>query len=71
MGSFSKDEAEKTKNKLKEMGYRNFYHLTINRYNNKFLNKLKKAFSKSAYLVEFDKCEKFNGMNVASINKLV
>lgn len=69
--AFSKDEAEKTKALLMEMGYSNFYHLTTKKYQSRLLNKLIKSFTNAAYLVEFDQCTQFDGMNVASVGKLM
>jgi hypothetical protein len=48
------------------MGYRNFYHLTTNRFENKYMNKLANSFGKSVYLLPLDHCKRFDGMNVAS-----
>jgi FkbM family methyltransferase len=69
--AFSKDEAEKTKALLMEMGYSNFYHLTTRKYQSRLLNKLIKSFTNAAYLVEFDQCTQFDGMNVASVQQLM
>jgi len=69
--AFSKDEAEKTKALLMEMGYSNFYHLTTKKYQSRLLNKLIKSFTNAAYLVEFDQCTQFDGMNVASVQQLM
>jgi FkbM family methyltransferase len=69
--AFSKDEAEKTKALLMEMGYSNFYHLTTKKYQSRLLNKLIKSFTNAAYLVEFEQCTQFDGMNVASVAKLM
>ena len=68
--AFSRGEANKTKVILEQMGYKNFYHITPNRFNNKFLNKLWKSISKATYLVKMEQCQKFDGMNVASIREL-
>jgi FkbM family methyltransferase len=69
--AFSKDEAEKTKALLMEMGYSNFYHLTTKKYQSRLLNKLIKSFTNAAYLVELDQCTNFDGMNVASVKQLI
>jgi FkbM family methyltransferase len=69
--AFSKDEAEKTKALLMEMGYSNFYHLTTKKYQSRLLNMLIKSFTNAAYLVEFEQCTQFDGMNVASVAKLM
>lgn len=69
--AFSKEDADKTKFLLSEMGYQNFYHLTTNKYRSPFLNKMVKSFSGATYLVEMDKCLRFDGMNVAAINALI
>jgi len=69
--AFSKDEAEKTKALLMEMGYSNFYHLTTKKYQSRLLNKLIKSFTNAAYLVELDECTQFDGMNVASVKRLM
>jgi FkbM family methyltransferase len=69
--AFSKEEAEKTKTLLMEMGYSNFYHLTTKKYQNRLLNKLIKSFTNAAYLVHLDQCTQFDGMNVASVGKLM
>jgi FkbM family methyltransferase len=69
--AFSKDEAEKTKALLMEMGYSNFYHLTTKKYQSRLLNKLIKSFTNAAYLVEFEQCTQFDGRNVASVAKLM
>jgi FkbM family methyltransferase len=69
--AFSKDEAEKTKSLLMEMGYSNFYHLTTKKYHSRLLNKLIKSFTNAAYLVELDQCTQFDGMNVASVQQLI
>jgi len=69
--AFSKEEAEKTKALLMELGYSNFYHLTTKKYQSRLLNKLIKSFTNAAYLVEFDQCTQFDGMNVASVGKLM
>lgn len=68
--AFSRNDANKTKVLLEQMGYKNFYHITPNKFSNRLLNKLWKSISKATYLVEMDKCQKFDGMNVASINEL-
>jgi len=68
--AFSKQEANKTKVLLEEMGYKYFYHLTPNKFGNKILNKLNRASSRAAYIVDFGVCEIFDGMNVASNVKL-
>jgi FkbM family methyltransferase len=68
--AFSKHEANKTKHILEEMGYKYFYHLTPNKFGNKFINKLLRAISKATYIEDFDECEIFDGMNVASNIKL-
>ena len=68
--AFSRNEANKTKVLLEQMGYKNFYHITPNKFSNRLLNKLWKSISKATYLVKMDKCQKFDGMNVASINEL-
>lgn len=69
--AFSKDEAEKTKALLMEMGYSNFYHLSTKNYQSRLLNKLIKSFTNAAYLAEFDQCTQFDGMNVASVEQLL
>jgi FkbM family methyltransferase len=69
--AFSKDEAEKTKALLMEMGYSNFYHLTTKKYQSRLMNKLIKSFTNAAYLVEFDKCTQFDGMNAASVEQIL
>jgi FkbM family methyltransferase len=69
--AFSKEEAEKTKTLLIEMGYGNFYHLTTKKYQSRLMNKLIKSFTNAAYLVRFDQCTNFDGMNVASVERLM
>jgi FkbM family methyltransferase len=69
--AFNKEEAEKTKALLTGMGYGNFYHLTTKKYQSRLLNKLIKSFTNAAYLVEFDQCTSFDGMNVASVDRLL
>jgi len=69
--AFCKDEAEKTKALLMEMGYSNFYHLTTKKYQSRLLNKLIKSLTNGAYLVELDECTQFDGMNVASVERLM
>jgi hypothetical protein len=69
--AFNKEEAEKTKALLTGMGYGNFYHLTTKKYQSRLLNKLIKSFTNAAYLVEFDQCTSFDGMNVASVVRLL
>ncbi len=69
--AFNKEEAEKTAALLMEMGYRNFYHLTTKKYQSRFLNKLIKSFTNAAYLVRLDQCTNFDGMNVASVERLM
>ena len=54
-----------------EMGYSNFYHLTTKKYQSRLMNKLIKSFTNAAYLVEFDQCTQFDGMNVASVEQLL
>jgi FkbM family methyltransferase len=68
--SFSKEGAEKTKALLNGMGYNNFYHLTTKKYKSRLMNKLIRSFTNDAYLVEFDQCTQFDGMNVASVQRL-
>ena len=68
--AFSGNEANKTKVYLEQMGYKYFYHITPNRFSNKFLNKLWKSVSKATYLIKMDECQKFDGMNIASIKEL-
>ena len=68
--AFSTHEANKTKFLLEEMGYKYFYHLTPNKFSNKFGNKLHRAISKATYIEDFDECEIFDEMNVASNIKL-
>jgi hypothetical protein len=53
------------------MGYSNFYHLTTKKYQSRPLNKLIKSFTNAAYLAELDACTQFEGMNVASVGKLM
>jgi FkbM family methyltransferase len=69
--AFNKEEAEKTKVLLMEMGYSNFYHLTTKKYQSRLLNKLIKSFTNAAYLADFDQCTQFDGMNVASVEQLL
>lgn len=69
--AFSREEASKTKTLLENMGYKNFYHLTPNKFGNRLINKLWKSISKATYIVEFDRCERFDGMNVASKTKFI
>lgn len=69
--AFSKAEADKTKVLLEQMGYAYFYHITPNRFGNKFLNGLWRSISRATYLVEIEGCRKFDGMNVASSEKLI
>jgi FkbM family methyltransferase len=68
--AFSRNEANKTKILLEEMGYKYFYHLTPNKFSNKVLNKLHRTISKATYIVDYEQCEMFDGMNVASNIKL-
>jgi FkbM family methyltransferase len=68
--AFSRDEVNKTKVLLEQGGYRYFYHITPNRFSNKFFNKLWKSVSKATYLIKMDQCQNFDGMNVASIKEL-
>jgi len=68
--AFDQSEAKKTKNLLAEMGYSYFYHLTTNKYKSRFLSKINKSFTNSTYLIELDKCNSFDGMNVASFRQL-
>lgn len=69
--AFSREEANKTKILLENMGYKNFYHLTPNKFGNRLINKLWKSISKATYIVKFDLCQRFDGMNVASNTKLL
>jgi FkbM family methyltransferase len=69
--AFNRLEAEKTKNLLEKMDYGYFYHLTTIKYQSRFLSKIKKSFTNSTYLVELDKCNSFDGMNVASSRRLI
>ncbi|WP_108468409.1 FkbM family methyltransferase [Polynucleobacter difficilis] len=69
--AFNKEEAEKTRVLLIEMGYSNFYHLTTKKYQSRLMNKLIKSFTNAAYLAEFDQCTQFDGMNVASVEQLL
>jgi FkbM family methyltransferase len=69
--AFNKEEAEKTKALLMEMGYSNFYHLTTKKYQSRLMNKLIKSFTNAAYLVELNECTQFDGMNVASVEQIL
>lgn len=68
--AFSRKEADKTRLILEKIGYKHFYHLTSNRYRNGLLNKLHRGISRAAYIVDYDSCEVFDGMNVAAVTKL-
>lgn len=69
--AFNINTVNQSKIVLKQLGYTHFYHLTSNKYSNKFINKLNKSFSSSAYLVDINHCSEFDGMNVASTTKLI
>jgi len=62
----SKEGAFTTASILKEMGYVYFYHLTTNRFSNKYLNKIVAFFGKSTYIVPLTECWAFDGLNAAS-----
>ncbi len=55
-----------TRTTLEDMGYRNFYHLTTNKFANRYMNRMANSFGKAVYLVPLDQCKRFDGMNVAS-----
>ena len=69
--AFDINSVNQSKIILEQLGYTHFYHLTPNKFSNKFLNKLTKAFSSSAYLIDIHQCNNFDGMNVASPIKLI
>ncbi len=69
--AFSREEANRTKVLLEDMGYKNFYHLTPNRFHNRLLNKIWRSISKATFIVGFDSCQRFDGMNVASKTDLL
>ena len=68
--AFTKKDVDEAQSLLKIMGYKNFYHLTPNRFAIPFLNKLWKSFSKAAYLVPLEFCKRLDGLNVASKESL-
>jgi FkbM family methyltransferase len=68
--AFTKKEVDEAQSLLKSMGYKNFYHLTPNRFEIPFLNKLWKSFSKATFLVPLEFCKRLDGMNVASKESL-
>ena len=63
--AFTQETAKPSVEILKSMGYKNFYHMTTNRYANNLVNKLSNSFGKSAYLIPLDECMRLDGMNVA------
>jgi len=67
---FTSEGVLATKTTLEDMGYRNFYHLTTSRFENRYMNKLANSFGKSVYLLPLDHCKSFDGMNVASSNPI-
>jgi len=68
--AFTSEGVLATKTTLADMGYRNFYHLTTSRFENRYMNKLANSFGKSVYLLPLDHCKSFDGMNVASSNPI-
>lgn len=69
--AFNKDTVSQSKHLLEKLGYENFYHLTTNKFENKFMNKVANLLGKSVYLKPLDKCTVYDGMNVASPRKLM
>ena len=68
--AFTKKDVEEAESLLKGLGYKFFYHLSPNRFDNPFLNKLWKSISKAAYLKPLESCKKLDGMNIASKERL-
>lgn len=68
--AFNMVEANKTREILEAIGYENFYHLTPSRFKSRTLNKIWSSVGRGALLVPMDNCHLFDGLNVASIQKL-
>lgn len=66
--AFTHETANTSVEILQAMGYRYFYHITTNKFDNRLANKLSNAFGKAAYLIPLDECKNLDGMNVAMMN---
>lgn len=66
--AFTCDTAKPSVEILRGMGYRYFYHMTTNKFNNNLANKLYNSFGKSAYLIPLNERTKLDGMNVAMMD---
>jgi len=70
--ALSAPACDESKRVLEELGYRNFYLLTIYRYENRRLSKLVNALTgRPAYLKRLEDCATFDGMCVASSEPLM
>ena len=68
---FEKNKANDTRKILQNLGYSYFYHITKNRYKNKFLNRLSRFFGNNIYIKNMEMASKLDGMNIAATKKLI
>jgi len=68
--AFTRDSVSESRVLLEAMGYKYFYHLTTRRYGIKWFDKLVNAFERAVYVVPLDLCETYDGMNIASPDKI-
>lgn len=68
--AFNKETVDQFRVLLEKLGYENFYHITINKFSNKLMNKFANSLGRSVYLKPLDQCSTYDGMNVASPKKL-
>jgi len=69
--AFTSDTVRQSRVLLEELGYENFYHLTTNKFKNKFMSNMANLLGKSVYVKHLDQCTSYDGMNVASPIKLM
>ena len=68
---FEKNKANDTRKILHNLGYSYFYHITKNRYKNKFLNRFSRFFGNNIYIKNMETASKLDGMNIATTKKLI
>lgn len=66
--AFTHETANTSVEILQAMGYRYFYHITTNKFDNRLANKLSNAFGKAAYLIPLGECKNLDGMNAAMMD---
>lgn len=66
--AFTHETANTSVEILQAIGYKHFYHITTNKFDNRLANKLSHLLGKAAYLIPLDECKNLDGMNVAMMN---